>query len=251
MNKLIIANWKMNPGSLNEAIELAKGSDIEGLVICPPFIYIEPISKILTHAKLGAQDVFFENPPAGGGPYTGEVSIEELKDLGVSHIIVGHSERRELGETDEVIAKKIKVTLENGIIPVLCVGEKKGDRDVGKEKEVVRKQLEIDLFFVNQISEASESKELIIAYEPLWAISKGDASHPPADPEEVVQMINFIREQIKSYKLNLTTRIIYGGSVNDKNAHEFLGRKEIEGALPGGASLDAEKIKKVVEETKK
>ena len=239
--KLIIGNWKMNPGTLDEAVELARQSDFQGLVICPPYVYLEPISKVVLKAKLGAQDVFFENP---AGPYTGEVSISELKDLGISYVIVGHSERRELGETDEIIAKKIKAALEENITPVLCVGEKKEDRNAGREKEVVKKQLEIDLFFADKIN---NNQELVVAYEPIWAISKGNTKHQPAGPGDAIEMINFIKETLQLLSIKRPVKIIYGGSVNGKNAADFLKHDEIQGALPGGASLKPEEIGKIIE----
>jgi triosephosphate isomerase (TIM) len=257
MNKTIIGNWKMNPSSIQEAEALAKATDIEGYVMCPPFVYLEDVSRVISKATLGAQDVFFESPT---GARTGEISVGQLKDLGVRYVIIGHSERRELGETDEVIAKKVKVVLETGLIPVLCVGENKADRDAGREKEAVKRQLEIDLFFASQVKNASE---LVVAYEPIWAISRGDASHPPADSKLVIEMINFIRETLlaKPYTSSnlkasqslsgLNPVIIYGGSVNGKNAKDFLKHDEIEGALPGGASLkpdEVESIMKAVEE---
>ena len=155
MSKLIIANWKMNPESLAEAVELAKASDIEGLMICPPFPFLEEVAKVLKKAKLGAQDLFWENPSASsgqvpsagsgqGGAYTGEVSANELKSVGVEYVIVGHSERRQnFGETDEMVAKKIAAALAAGLKPVLCVGETQTERDAGKTKEVVWKELKI------------------------------------------------------------------------------------------------------------
>jgi triosephosphate isomerase (TIM) len=243
MNKTIIGNWKMNPSSTQEAEALAKATDIEGYVMCPPFVYLEDVSKAISKATLGAQDVFFEGPT---GARTGEISAEQLKNLGVRHVIVGHSERRALGETDDVVAKKVKVAIENGLIPILCVGENKADREAGREKAVIKNQLEIDLFFVRQMTAPSVSEKLIVAYEPLWAISKGDASHPPADSKLVIEMVNFIRSELEAISHKLKARIIYGGSVNGKNAKDFLRHKEIEGALPGGASLKPDEIKTIV-----
>jgi len=247
MSKLIIANWKMNPVSVAEAEALARVTDVAGYVMCPPFVYLDAVSKTLENAGLGAQDVFFENSTAiGGGPYTGEISVAQLKNLGVTHVIIGHSERRALGEVDEAIAKKIKIVLENDLMPILCVGENKADRDAGREQAVVRNQLEINLFFIRQMTEASASAKLIVAYEPLWAISRGDAAHAPADPEIVLGMINFIRAQLTTYHLQTTTRIIYGGSVNGKNANDFLKHSEIEGALLGGASIKPDEVRGII-----
>src|SRR3989344_8370843 len=149
MNKLIIANWKMNPTSLKEAEKLAQESDVEGLVICPPFLFLEEVSKIIKKAKLGAQDCFWEEK----GAYTGEISPKELKSLGVEYVIIGHSERRQnLGETDEIVAKKIKAAVEEGLTPILCVGETRAERDAGKTKEVVERELKVGLSLVGQMS---------------------------------------------------------------------------------------------------
>ena len=198
MRKIIIANWKMNPDSTGRATKLAEESDIEGLVICPPFPFLKVAGKVIKKAELGAQDLFWEEE----GPYTGEVSGAQLKDLGVEYVIIGHSERRKLGETDEMAAKKIVAAVKTGLTPILCVGESKKERASGKTKEVLEKEVRIDLSLV-----------------------------------------------ASGYTLNPI--IIYGGSVNSKNAKDFLKRKEIEGALVGGASLDAEEIKKIVEISKK
>src|SRR3989344_4632314 len=142
MNKLIIANWKMNPATTKEAIRLAQESDVEGLVICPPFLFLEEVSKIIKKAKLGAQDCFWEEK----GAYTGEISPKELKSLGVKYVIIGHSERRQnLGETDEIVAKKIIAAVNNNLTPILCVGETKEERASGKTEEVVKRELKIGL----------------------------------------------------------------------------------------------------------
>ncbi|MBI3114564.1 MAG: triosephosphate isomerase, partial [Candidatus Harrisonbacteria bacterium] len=143
--KLIIANWKMNPTMLEEAVALARATDIEGLVIAPPFPFLEAVGKELKHALLGAQDLFWENPPTGGA-FTGEVSADELKALGARYVIVGHSERRKnLGETDEMIAKKMKAASDSGLIPVLCVGESREEHDAGRAKEIVNRELRLGL----------------------------------------------------------------------------------------------------------
>lgn len=247
MSKLIIANWKMNPRSRREAQELARASDTEGLVICPPFVFLDDVSMALSRSKLGAQDAFWEED----GPYTGEVSVEELKDLGVEYVIVGHSERRNnLGETDEMIAKKMLAVLRAGITPILCVGETRMEREDGKTKEVIGRELEIDLSEIFNF-QFSILNSLVIAYEPIWAIGTGT----PDTPENMLDMVKFIKSRLsgifKVISHKLRVQIIYGGSVNGKNAELFLKHPEIDGALVGGASLEPDEIKKIVEIGKK
>lgn len=240
-NKIIIANWKMNPATLEEAIQLAKESDVEGLVICPSFPFLEEVGKTIKKAKLGAQDLFW----APRGAYTGEVSAKELKNLGVEYVIIGHSERRQnLGETDEMIAKKIKSAVEEGLIPILCVGETREERDAGKTQEVVERELKIGLSLMGQWSNV-KSQKLIVAYEPIWAIGTGT----PDTPENMIAMAKFIRSQLSNVSRQMSDvkcQILYGGSVTGQNAEQFLSREEIDGALVGGASLKPEEIKNIV-----
>lgn len=233
MPKIIIANWKLNPASLVEAEELAKTSDVEGLVICPPFPFLKSVAVVIKKSQLGAQDLFWEDK----GAYTGEVSGSQLKDLGVKFVIVGHSERRQnLGETDEMVAKKIAATLQDGLTPILCVGETRAQRDAGETKEVIARELKIGLSLIENLI-----GNIIIAYEPIWAIGTGT----PDTPENMLEMVQFIQTKIKNAK------VIYGGSVTSKNAEGFFKHQEIEGALVGGASLRGEEIKKIVEISKK
>ncbi len=237
--KTIIANWKLNPASLAEAIKLAKESDVEGLIICPPFPFLEEVAKVIKKAALGAQDLFWEEK----GAFTGEVSGTQLKEDGAQYVIIGHSERRQnLGETDEMVAKKIAAALKDGFTPILCVGETRAERDKNKTKEVVEREIRVGL------SRAfSEPKSLIVAYEPVWAIGTGT----PDTPENMLEMVNFIKGLLRTIGSKLAVSIIYGGSVKSDNAEKFLKYKEIEGALVGGASLKGEEIKKIVEIGKK
>ena len=235
--KLIIANWKLNPTTEREAIKLAKESDIDGLVICPPFPFLEAVAKVIKKAKLGAQDLFWEEK----GAYTGEVSAAQLKDLGVEYVITGHSDRRKLGETDEMIAKKIEAALKSSLTPVLCVGETQEERSGGKARETVERELKIGLSLVGNSELAT--RNLIVAYEPIWAIGTGASD----TPEDMLEMVELIRRQASSVK----RQVIYGGSVTSENAEEFLKHKEISGALVGGASLNPKEIKKIVEIAKK
>jgi triosephosphate isomerase len=237
--KYIIANWKMNPASLDEAKKLAKASDVEGLVICPPFLFIEEVGLKIKKAKLGAQDLFWEEK----GAFTGEISTEELKSVGAEYVIIGHSERRKnLGETDEMVAKKMAAALKAGLKPILCVGEPREIRDKGKTKEFVENELRIGLSRI-----ITEPAEIVVAYEPIWAIGTGN----PDTPENMANMVKFIKDLLVKLGSKLKAHVIYGGSVTSANAESFLKYKEIEGALVGGASLKGDEITKIVEIGKK
>lgn len=243
MQKLIIANWKMNPKTVEEAVALARATDVFGLVIAPPFPFLEAVGKELKNASLGAQDLFWENP---AGAFTGEVSADELKALGVRHVIVGHSERRKnLGETDEMVAKKMKTAADAGLVPVLCVGESREEHDAGRAKEVVERELKIGLSLL-AVSYKLKAKSLFaVAYEPIWAISTN--KNAIADtPQDAVNMVLYIQEVIRTLGIVEPLAALYGGSVNAANAEGFLSKKEIGGALVGGASLKPEEIKAIV-----
>ena len=251
-NKIVIGNWKMNPLSLKEAEKLFTNiaKSISGVrktevVICPPFLYLEKLKSIGWRTKkisLGAQDVFWGNPPAGGGAYTGEVSADMLYNIGVKYIIVGHSERRAMNESNSDINKKIKASLSAGLRPILCVGE--NVRDENHEYfNVVKTQLTKCL---DGISKNSISK-VIIAYEPIWAISSTQ-NRKNAMPEDSKEMTIFIRK-ILSDKFGSEAskiRIIYGGSANEKDAEDFLKNGGVDGLLPGRASLDPKKFSQII-----
>lgn len=226
--KLIVANWKLNPDTEKEAVNLAKESDVEGLIICPPFPFLEAVAKVIKKAKLGAQDLFWEEK----GAYTGEVSGSQLKDLCVEYVIIGHSERRlKLGETDEMVAKKIKAALKDGLKPILCVGETAEERARGIAEEVVERELRIGLSLIPE-----KEKEVIVAYEPIWAIGTGT----PDTPGNMLEMVRLIKGAA-----------IYGGSITSENAEDFLKHQEIRGALVGGASLNSKEIKNIILVSKK
>ncbi|MEK7188101.1 MAG: triose-phosphate isomerase [Patescibacteria group bacterium] len=237
MQKLIIGNWKMNPGSLVEVKKLVQSLDKVkvgknvSVAICPPFVYL-PLLK--TKFTLGAQDAFGEEK----GAYTGEISPSMLKNLGVEYVILGHSERRiHIGETDELIAKKIKGAMVAGLKVILCVGEPLAMRKKGMaaSKKYVEGQLKKDL----SLLKPKDRSKVIVAYEPIWAISTMPGAKPDS-PEGAAEMIVSIKKITKG-------KVIYGGSVNGANARGFLERKEIDGALPGGASLKPEEFRKIIE----
>jgi len=232
MNRLIIANWKLNPKTAKDAEKLALAEDYEGVVIAPSFPHLKVVGEILRNASLAAQDIFWES----GGAYTGEVSPSQLKDIDVTHVIIGHSERRNiLGETDEMINKKVKAALDHGIGVILCVGEHIEIRKQGIDaaKTFVAGQLNLNLREVHR----RYKKKVVIAYEPIWAIGTG----APDIPEETAEICAYIK--------NLTgvTQVIYGGSVNSQNAEEFFSQDDIGGALVGGASLKPKDFQKIVE----
>lgn len=232
MRKLIVANWKSNPKNLSEAIKLAGASDFKNVVIAPPYPYLEQVGKHIRRASLGAQNVFFEN----GGPYTGEVSVSQLRHLKVTYVIVGHSERRKnLGETDEMISKKIRASLKVGLNVLLCVGEDWDTRRKGivAAKKFVANQLKKDL--AGNRKRGAGNRKLLIAYEPVWAIGAGKADSAKTSAE----MISFIKKI-------LDTKVLYGGSVNAKNAAAFLRQGGIDGALVGSASLDPKSFKAII-----
>ncbi len=241
MSKLIVANWKSNPDTLAEAVKLAKASDAKNAVIAPPYPYLEKVRGVLKYASLGAQNVFWEK----SGPYTGEVSLNQLKGLKVKYVIIGHSERRRLGETDELISKKVKAGLAANLKVVLCVGEDASTRRKGitASKRFIAAQLKKDLAKTNNLKLITNN--LLIAYEPVWAISTSKGGRADT-PKDATQMISFIKKLMtNNYKLK--TKVLYGGSVTPKNAKAFLSQPEIDGALVGGASLNPRSFKKIIQ----
>ena len=241
--KIIVANWKTNPRSLKEAKEIFNGikkaasklTRVEA-VVCPPFVFL---SEIVRHSvsnrrtpsvRLGAQNVFYEKK----GAYTGEISPVMLKDFGVKYIIIGHSERRALGEADETVNKKIKSALEEGFKVILCIGERERDLD-GEYLNFLKMQINEGLKGVSK----KLLNNLLIAYEPVWAISS-NAGAQADNPESVMQIAIFIRRELLPLIGNQAARnipILYGGSVNPENAGDFLERTGMQGLLVGGQSL--------------
>jgi triosephosphate isomerase len=244
--KIIIGNWKMNPLTLKQAEKLfsdvIKGvSSIKKteIVICAPSIYLEKLTKIRTSKiKLGAQDAFFGNV----GAFTGEVSGQMLYDLGVRYVILGHSERRSMGENNITINKKIRDALSAGLRPILCVGESMRDAS-HSYFNLVKTQLEECLAGVSK----NFTSKIIIAYEPVWALSS-TANRKDATPDNSREMTIFIRKILfdKYGREASKIRIIYGGSANEKDAPEFLTNGGVDGLLPGRASLDAPKFTDII-----
>ena len=250
MKKLIIANWKMNPQTAQQAARHAR--DIERVakslrnvevVLAPPFIY-SSIIKNTASLKFGAQDAFWEK----GGAYTGEISPAQLKASGVRLVIVGHSERRALGETNEIINKKLKAVLGSGMRAVLCVGETEQQKDVAFPK-IIKDELHEGLLRIKK----SLFRNLVIAYEPIWAIStmaRGRADNP----KNVYEITTIIRRELYRMigkRIASKIPVLYGGSVDDKNAYDFIKEGAVDGLLVGGASLNAKKFARILKEADK
>ncbi len=219
MNAPVLADWKKI------------GKPKAEIVVCPPYIYLKDLkTKKLKHVKIGAQNCFWGN----SGAYTGEVSPAMLKNSGAEYVIIGHSERRKyFCETDEMANKKVLAAQRARLKVVLCVGERK--KGIKEAKGFIKKQLEKDL--------KGAVKNIIIAYEPVWAIGDGDS----ATPEYALEIIKFIGNFLSSKFHASSCKVLYGGSVDGKNAADFVKYKEIDGVLVGGASLNPNEVKKIIE----
>ena len=246
MRKTLIAgNWKMN-NDVEESIRLArslKSSEMDknvDVLICPPFTSIYAIIGELKNSsiKVGAQNMHFED----SGAFTGEISPSMLKNMGVEYVIIGHSERRQyFGETDQIVNKKIKASLNHGLKPILCVGESLEHREMGIEKEIVKNQLINDLDMVMN----EDAVKIAVAYEPVWAIGTGKT----ATSEQANEMSSFIRTVLADiFTGDIADNMIiqYGGSVKSSNANDIMNQSHIDGALVGGASLKADEFIKIV-----
>lgn len=226
MHKLIVANWKLNPLTAREATDLSRKIDVVSkyeVVLCPP----TPFLAVVEYTNKGSQDV----SPQIKGPFTGQISAANLASLNVAYCIVGHSERRAMGEADHEINAKIKALLDNIITPILCVGYGTTvDQDELEVTDVLASQLRDDLDEV-------DPKKVVVAYEPVWAIGSGR----PATPDHAEQIALYINTKfgVKS--------VLYGGSVNSTNCENFLGQHNVGGLLVGGASLLADDFNKIIQ----
>ena len=247
---LLAANWKMNPGNIDDALDLVRGvlavarghADKIEVVIAPPFPWLLGVSEVLdgSGVKLGAQDCFWEM----SGAYTGEVSPTMLKGL-CQWVIIGHSERRlYLGETDEMVAKKTAAALSSELGVIMCVGELADHYDAGTSDEVVGAQVKAGLALLS----ADDSARLVIAYEPVWAIGTGRN----ADPEHAYNTMRLIRKivgEMIGAGAARKVRILYGGSVKSDNVQQYVELPFCDGVLVGGASLDPEEFAGIVKVT--
>jgi len=238
MKKLIIGNWKMYPVELKEARErftqIKKTASVlrnVQTVICPPLVYAGDLKKMVAghRVTLGAQNAWLEQE----GAYTGEVSPSQIRSVGLTHVIIGHSERRVLGETDEMINKKILAGIKAGLVVVLCVGERERDKD-GEYLRYVASQIKLALKNVQK----KELSNMVIAYEPIWAIGKNALR--AASSEDALEIAILIKKTLADMynRDGSHVPILYGGSVNEKNTKDFLTASRIDGLLVGRASLD-------------
>ncbi len=245
---LIAGNWKLNK-TIKEAIELVtllkrQAFDFQNVdvVVCPPFTALSGVSEVLMESdiKLAAQDIFWEEK----GAFTGEVSASLIKDAGAQFVIIGHSERRQFfHETDDAVNKKIKAALKNSLTPIVCVGETLKERESDKTFGLVGAQLKGGFSGFN----IEEMRRVVIAYEPVWAIGTGKVA-TPAQAEEVHAFIR--KEIVNSFKEETANgiRILYGGSVKPDNIAQLMAQPDIDGALVGGASLEAGAFSEIVKQ---
>lgn len=244
---LIVGNWKLNPNNLKAALTLVQGvtkgsrGKEAAIAIAPPFVYLTEVQKKIARGavKLAAQDVSTEVM----GAFTGEVSAMQLRDLKVEYVIIGHSERRAMGETDEIVLQKVMAALKNKITPIVCVGEKERDSS-GNFFSFVEKQLR----FLTGNLKSLEIKKVVIAYEPIWAIGTGAT----ATKEDVKEMQLFIFSVLaKAYDRVTANKVplLYGGSVKPHNAKELHLEGGMDGFLIGGASLKATDFTEIIKAT--
>jgi len=251
--KIIIANWKMNL-SLAETMALAKkfkeeffGFDQGEVAVCPSSLYLSEVAKALkgSKLKLGAQNVFWEDK----GAYTGEISADMLTEIGCQYVIIGHSERRKyLFENYEMIHKKVRAVLETEkLIPVVCIGETIEEKESDKRDFVLVEQLQQALSGIDVFGD----QQIIVAYEPIWAIGTGTAIEP-SEAEYAHKIIRLALNDMFGIQVIVKNfKIIYGGSINSKNVKEFTDLEDMNGLLVGGASLKADEFFKVVKEITK
>ena len=239
MRKIIAGNWKMN-GKLENLIEIKKISNefarskIE-IIICPPFTLLSAASEIAKNVYLGAQNLH----PESEGAFTGEISADMLVDLGVKYSIIGHSERRnEHNETNEIVARKVKISLEKKLQTIICIGETELQRKENSTLEILEQQL------LESLANNTNSEKLIVAYEPIWAIGTGLIP----EVSEISKIHDFLRVRlVELYGSNASTiPLLYGGSVNGSNASEIFNVNNVNGALVGGASLSFEKFAPII-----
>ena len=243
--KVIAGNWKMNmlPNEainfIQDIVPLVKNSKNE-IILCVPYtdLFYVLLNVQETNIKVGAQNVHWEE----NGAYTGEISPKMLKSIGVEYVIIGHSERRQyFNETDETVNKKVKSALNNGLKPIICVGETLEQRESGETKKIITTQTRLALDGIEQ----EKMKDIIIAYEPMWAIGTGKT----ATVEDANESIKAIRKEIEEiYGSNISNEVIiqYGGSVKSTNAKELFEASDIDGGLVGGASLKPDEFAKII-----
>ncbi len=241
----LAANWKMNKtieeteSFLAEFLPRVPDSGVD-VVVCPPYPSLKAAVEhcAQSRVRVAAQNMH----EAESGAFTGEVSAPMLIELGVSGVIVGHSERRQyFGETDDALARKLPAALDAGLEPILCVGERERERDAGETEAVLRRQVDADLAEVTD----GRLAEVVIAYEPIWAIGTGRT----ASPEQAQEAVALIRELVRGRSAEAADaiRILYGGSVKPDNAAELISQADVDGALVGGASLEPDDFSAIIQ----
>ncbi|KKP56220.1 MAG: Triosephosphate isomerase [Parcubacteria group bacterium GW2011_GWB1_35_5] len=245
---IVVANWKMNPETLEEAKKVfngarlaAKGLKNTDVVVCPPFSFIFPLSKVIypKNMFLGAQNASTEIK----GAFTGEISVEMIKNLSAKFVIVGHSERRAMGESNEIVRKKLQITFNTGLTPILCIGEKERDKE-GTHLAFIKNQIKECLADLHK----KYLVGIIIAYEPIWAIGKSyKEAMSPTDIHVIVLYIRKVLAEICGRDIANSAKILYGGSVESQNALEILEIGNVEGFLVGHASLKPEEFKEILQ----
>lgn len=248
---MIAGNWKMN-NTIAESITLAQGiyyglrqpGEVD-VVVAPPFTAIRSVADVLkdSYISVAAQNIFWED----NGAYTGEESGPLLKDAGADYVIIGHSERRQhFGEIDETVNKRIKAALKCGLIPIVCVGETLEERKADHVTQVIERQIEKGLADIT----AAEVSDLIMAYEPVWAIGTGKVAATPDQIEAVHIMIRGSLSQGFGSNAISSLRILYGGSLKPENSREILGLPNVDGGLIGNASLKAQSFIDIIKNAK-
>jgi triosephosphate isomerase (TIM) len=244
--KLIAANWKMYKtpeqarAFVSSFLPLVREHARDEIVLCPSFLSIPAVAEAVrgSHIAVGAQDLYWEKE----GAYTGEISAHMLEAAGCTHVIIGHSERRQyFGETDDTVNRKLRAALAAGLKPIVCVGEVLAEREAGVTEDVLRRQCNVAFRDIS----SGEAIPMVIAYEPCWAIGTGRT----ASPEQAAEAHRTIRfEAAQAFGEGVATqmKILYGGSVKPENAHALMSQAEIDGALVGGASLDAKSFAAIV-----
>ena len=238
---IVAGNWKMhgsraeNARLIEELLARCAAQPPAACVVCPPFVYLQEVGRMLRGSvlSLGGQDVCAD----AQGAFTGEVSASMLKDVGCEYVIVGHSERRLLyRESDQLVARKFGAAQAKGLVPILCLGEQLADRDAGRTREVIARQLDVVL----ELCGAGVLGLGVVAYEPVWAIGTGRT----AAPEQAQDVHEFIRARIaaRDARIAAVARILYGGSVKAGNAAELFAMPDVDGGLIGGASLKADEF---------
>jgi len=247
--RFVAGNWKMNTDG-RSSVELAQGvargaAGLAGakvhVALIPPFVYLQSVVKAVSSSGIavGAQDVYIEPK----GTFTGEISPAMLKDVGCTHVLCGHSERRHvIGETDDLVGKKVTAAISGGLLPILCVGELLEERDAGQTEAVVARHLKTGLAGLG----VDKMSAVTIAYEPVWAIGTGRTA-TPQQAQEVHAFIRGLLADMFDKKLAQEIRILYGGSAKADNAKELMAQKDVDGLLVGGASLKADEFVRIIQ----